>query len=290
VRIPKADKALAAPKTLGKKPLRSSALKLATWNVNSIRARIDHVLDWLEAEQPDVLCMQETKVEDDEFPSDELQLLGYAVAMTGTPAYNGVAIASRLPMKEIQIGLIAAPPSSVDQRGPSPALTEPRLIAATVNGVRVMSAYIPNGRSITSPAFAEKLAWLRELCRTLREREAGRDVFLGGDFNVASDERDLYDPEAFRGRVHFHPDERQKLDEIRALGFVDAFRKFDERAGQYSWWDYRAGNFRKNLGLRIDYAFLSPELSKRARGCRMDSAPRHRDKPSDHIPVIVELD
>jgi exodeoxyribonuclease-3 len=254
-------------------------VKLATWNVNSIRARLDHVLDWLEAEQPDVLCLQETKVDDDEFPSDELQMLGYAVAMTGQPAYNGVAIASRLPMKEIQIGFIEPAPDA-----------EPRLIAATVSGVRVMSAYIPNGRSITSPAFAEKLAWLGELCRTLREREAGREVFLGGDFNVASDERDLYDPEAFRGRVHFHPEERRKLDEIRALGFVDAFRKFDERPGQYSWWDYRAGNFRKNLGLRIDYAFLSPGLAARAKSCRMDSAPRHRDKPSDHIPVIVELD
>ena len=254
-------------------------MKLATWNINSIRARLEHVLSWLEAEQPDVLCMQETKVEDDDFPSDELQMLGYAVAMTGQPAYNGVAIASRLPMKEIQIGFIDPAPDA-----------EPRLIAATVADVRVLSAYVPNGRSITSPAFAEKLAWLRELRRTLSEREAGRQLFLGGDFNVASDERDLYDPEAFRGRVHFHPEERRQLDEIRALGYVDAFRKFDERPGQYSWWDYRAGNFRKNLGLRIDYAFLSPELSPRARGCRMDSAPRHRDKPSDHIPVVVELD
>jgi exodeoxyribonuclease-3 len=254
-------------------------VKFATWNVNSIRARLDHVLAWLEAEQPDVLCMQETKVEDEEFPSDELQLLGYAVAMTGQPAYNGVAIASRLPMKEIQIGLVDPKPDA-----------EPRLISATVAGVRVMSAYVPNGRSTTSPAFAEKLSWLRQLRLTLLEREAGRDIFLGGDFNVASDERDLYDPEAFRGRVHFHPDERRELDALRELGFVDAFRKFDERAGQYSWWDYRAGNFKKNLGLRIDYAFLSPKLAARAKACRMDMAPRYREKPSDHIPVIVELD
>jgi exodeoxyribonuclease-3 len=234
--------------------------------------------------------LQETKVEDDDFPSDELQMLGYAVAMTGQPAYNGVAIASRLPMKEIQIGLLEAAPGSVERQGPSPALAEPRLIAATVAGVRVLSAYVPNGRSITSPAFAEKLAWLQQLRRTLAEREAGREVFLGGDFNVASDEHDLYDPEAFRGRVHFHPEERRQLDELRQSGFVDAFRKFDERAGQYSWWDYRAGNFRKNLGLRIDYAFLSPGLASRAKSCRMDSGPRHQDKPSDHIPVIVELD
>jgi exodeoxyribonuclease-3 len=254
-------------------------VKLATWNVNSIRARLDHVLSWLETEQPDVLCMQETKVEDDDFPSDELQMLGYAVAMTGQAAYNGVAIVSRLPMKEIQLGLIEAAPDA-----------EPRLISATVGGVRVMSAYIPNGRSTVSPAFVEKLRWLRELRRTLREREAGRDVFLGGDFNVASDERDLYDPEAFRGRVHFHPDERRELEELKQQGFVDSFRKFDERAGQYSWWDYRAGNFKKNLGLRIDYAFLSEKLAARCKSCRMDPTPRVWEKPSDHIPVIVELD
>lgn len=223
--------------------------------------------------------MQETKVEDDDFPSDELQLLGYAVAMVGQPAYNGVAIASRLPMKEIQIGLLGAPPDAA-----------PRLISATLGGIRVLSAYVPNGRSVSSPAFREKLAWLADLRRTLLEREAGRDVFLGGDFNVASDERDLYDPEAFRGRVHFHPDERRELDRIRELGFVDAFRQLDAREGQYSWWDYRAGSFHKNQGLRIDYAFLSPKLAERCRACRMDSAPRHRDKPSDHIPVILELD
>lgn len=253
-------------------------LKLATWNVNSIRARIEAVASWLETEAPDVLCMQETKVEDDDFPTDELQLLGYGIAMAGQPTYNGVAIASRLPMKDIQIGLLGAAPDA-----------DKRLIAATIAGVRVLSAYVPNGRSVSSPAFAEKLAWLAQLRRTLVEREAGCDVFLGGDFNVASDERDLFDPEAFRGKVHFHPDERRELDELRKLGFVDTFRKFDERPGQYSWWDYRGGGLRKNQGLRIDYAFLSPSLAARATACRMDQKPRHQDKPSDHIPVIVEL-
>ncbi len=237
------------------------------------------MLAWLEAEQPDVLCMQETKVEDDDFPSDELQMLGYAVAMSGQPTYNGVAIASRLPMKEVSVGLTDAPDHA-----------DKRLIAATVDGVRVLSAYVPNGRSVASPAFAEKLQWLAELRRTLSGREAGRDVFLGGDFNVASDERDLYDPEAFRGRVHFHPDERRELDEIRKQGFVDAFRRFEQSAGNYSWWDYRGGGFRKNEGLRIDYAFLSAGLAARCKSCRMDKAPRYADKPSDHIPVIVELE
>jgi exodeoxyribonuclease III len=254
-------------------------LKLATWNVNSIRARLDHVLEWVRSEQPDVLCMQETKVEDDDFPSDELQMLGYAVAMAGETSYNGVAIASRLPMKDITIGLLGAD-----------ADAEKRLITATLGGLRVMSAYIPNGRSVSSPAFQEKLRWLAQLRTTLSEREKGCDVFLGGDFNVASDERDVFAPEAFRGKVHFHPDERRELDQIRELGYVDAFRKFDQSPGKYSWWDYRAGGFRKNEGLRIDYAFLSPGLAARCKSCRMDVTPRHRDKPSDHIPVIVELD
>jgi exodeoxyribonuclease-3 len=255
------------------------SLKLATWNVNSIRARLDAVLSWIETEQPDVLCMQETKVEDDDFPSDELQMLGYAVAMAGQPTYNGVAIASRLPMKEIQIGLLGADEDA-----------EKRLITATVGGLRVMSAYIPNGRSVTSPAFVEKLAWLRALRQTVSEREPGRDIFLGGDFNVASDERDLWSPEAFRGKTHFHPDERHELDELRKLGMVDAFRKFDERAGQYSWWDYRGGALRKNEGLRIDYAWLSPALATRCKSCHMDLKPRHEAAPSDHIPVVVELE
>ena len=258
---------------------RSYPLKLATWNVNSIRARLDAVIGWLELEQPDVLCMQETKVEDDEFPSDELQMLGYAVAMAGQPTYNGVAIASRLPMKEIEVGLLGAGPDA-----------DKRLIAASIGGVRVMSAYVPNGRSVGSPAFAEKLGWLRQLQQTLSEREQGRDVFLGGDFNVATDERDVFDPEAFRGKVHFHPDERRELEQLKRLGFLDTFRKFEERGGLYSWWDYRAGGFRKNQGLRIDYAFVSASLAARVKSCRMDDAPRHRDKPSDHIPVVVELD
>ncbi len=254
-------------------------MKLATWNVNSIRARLTAVCTWLEAEQPDVLCMQETKVEDDDFPTDEFQRLGYGVAMAGQPTYNGVAVASRLPMKEIEIGLLG-----------EGADAEKRLIAVSVAGVRVLSAYIPNGRSVSSPAFPEKLAWLAGLRRTLTEREHGRDVFLGGDFNVATDERDLYDPEAFRGKVHFHPAELHELAQLRELGFVDAFRKFDERPGQYSWWDYRGGGLRRNQGLRIDYAFLSPALAVRCKSARMDQGPRHEDKPSDHIPVVVELD
>jgi exodeoxyribonuclease-3 len=182
-------------------------------------------------------------------------------------------------MKEIEIGLLGAEEDA-----------DRRLIAATIADVRVLSAYVPNGRSVSSPAFAEKLSWLRQLRRTLSEREAGREVFLGGDFNVASDERDLFDPEAFRGKVHFHPDERRELEQLKQQGFIDGFRKFDQSAGHYSWWDYRAGGFRKNQGLRIDYAFLSPTLAARCKSCRMDDQPRHLDKPSDHIPVIVELD
>jgi exodeoxyribonuclease-3 len=254
-------------------------LKLATWNVNSIRIRIDQVCDWLERVKPDVLCLQETKVVDDDFPSEELTRLGYAVAMAGQPTYNGVALVSRLPMKDLKIGFDG-----------EAAHADKRLISGTIGGVRVFSAYIPNGKSVSSPSFPEKLAWLARLRETMAHAlSASPDVVVCGDFNVASDERDLYDPEAFQGRVHFHPDERRSLDALRELGLTDAYRIHHQEAGQYSWWDYRGGGFRKNEGLRIDYVFLSPSLAARCTSATLDVGPRHHEKPSDHIPVVVEF-
>jgi exodeoxyribonuclease-3 len=257
----------------------SDAVKLATWNVNSIRIRIDQVCTFLERVQPDVLCLQETKVIDDDFPSEELTRLGYAVAMAGQPTYNGVALVTRLPLKDVKIGFDGEAEHA-----------DKRLIAATIGGVRVLSAYIPNGKSVASPSFPEKLAWLGRLRDTMGHAlSQWPAVAVCGDFNVASDERDVYDPEAFRGRVHFHPDERRALDELRALGLADAFRIHHQEAGQYSWWDYRGGGFQRNEGLRIDYVFLSPSLAARCTSAALDLGPRHHDKPSDHIPVIVEF-
>lgn len=223
--------------------------------------------------------MQETKVVDDDFPTDEFMRLGYGVAMAGQLSYNGVAILSRLPMKEISIGLVG-----------QAADADKRAIAATIAGVRIFSVYVPNGKTVSSPSFPEKLAWLGSLRSTLdATANASGDVLVCGDFNIATDERDVYAPEQFQGKVHFHPLEHQALANVRAFGLKDAFRELHAEGGLYSWWDYRGGGFRKNEGLRIDYVFLSESLVKRCTAVTMDTEPRRLDKPSDHIPVMVEL-
>jgi exodeoxyribonuclease-3 len=255
------------------------AVKVATWNVNSIRARLDHTLDWVERVKPDVLCMQETKVTDDDFPTDEFMRLGYGVAMAGQLSYNGVAILSQLPMKDLSIGLLG-----------EAEVADKRAIAATIAGIRILSVYIPNGKSVASPSFQEKLAWLGRLRQTLDATANPKtDVLVCGDFNIATDERDLYDVEAFLGKTHFHPDEHRALANVRDFGLKDAYRLHHSEGGMYSWWDYRAGGFRKNEGLRIDYVYLSESLAARCTSCIMDVEPRRLDKPSDHIPVMVEL-
>ncbi len=254
-------------------------MKVATWNVNSIRARLDHTLDWVERVKPDVLCMQETKVVDDDFPTDEFMRLGYGVAMAGQLSYNGVAILSQLPIKDVKIGLLGESESA-----------DKRAIAATIAGIRVHSVYIPNGKSVASPSFVDKLAWLGRLRDTLdAHADPKTDVLVCGDFNIATDERDLYDPAAFIGKTHFHPDEHRALAHVRDFGLKDAYREHHAEGGMYSWWDYRAGGFRKNEGLRIDYIYLSASLVARCTSVTMDVEPRRLDKPSDHIPVMVEL-
>lgn len=252
-------------------------MKLATWNVNSIRAREALVVDWLDRVQPDVLCLQETKVVDEDFPTESFQRLGYAVAMAGQKAYNGVAIASKLKMSEVKVGL---PGEDTD--------AEKRLIGATIAGVRVLSAYVPNGKSVALPSFGHKLEWLRRLTQLVSG--AARDrIALAGDFNVAREERDVYDPAALNGQLHFHPDERRAMQALLDTGLADAFRLHHPEPGRYSWWDYRGGGFRRNRGLRIDYIMLSRPLANRCRAADMDVDERRRDKPSDHIPVIAEL-
>jgi exodeoxyribonuclease III len=252
-------------------------VRIATWNVNSIRARHELVLDWLRRREPDVVCLQETKVVDDEFPTDEFQRLGYAVAMAGQPSYNGVAIASRLGMRDIAVGLWDDGPSA-----------DKRLIAATIGDHRVLSVYVPNGKSVDSPSFADKLRWLARLKETL-ERRCDQAVILGGDFNVARDDRDVYDPEAFRGQLHFHPDEHAALSELLSFGLVDAYRLHHDEGGRYSWWDYRGTGVRRNRGLRIDYLFLSQSLAARCESAEMDAEERKRERPSDHVPVVADL-
>jgi exodeoxyribonuclease-3 len=253
---------------------------IASWNINSIRARRDLVDGWLREHQPDVLCLQETKVVDDEFPGEVFQRQGYELAVAGQRSYNGVAIAARAPLRDVKVGLHDGAPD--DDR---------RLIAATVAGIRFFSVYVPNGKSVQAPEFETKLSFLERLQVTLaRELETNENAVLCGDFNVALEERDVYDPERYQGQLHFHPAERARLQRLLELGLVDAFRLHEPRSEQYSWWDYRGASLRRNEGLRIDYVFVTQPLARRCRTARIDAAARNAPKPSDHAPVIVVLD
>ena len=217
-------------------------MRLASYNINSIRMRENQLLDWMRKADPDVVCLQETKVEDDDFPTDELMRLGYAVAMAGQPTYNGVAIVARLPIKDVRVGLVGDLPNA-----------DRRAISATVAGVRIVNVYVPNGKSVTSPSFVEKLSWLERLRLTLDTLEdANQPLALCGDFNICTDERDVHNPELYRNQLHFHPDERRQLARVLEFGLVDSYRVHHEEGGAYSFWDYRAGAFPRNEGLRID--------------------------------------
>ncbi len=254
-------------------------MRIATWNVNSLRARQDLVLDWLKRVEPDVLCMQETKVTDAEFPTDEFQRLGYAVVMAGEKSYNGVAIAARKLIRDVRIGLVGAK-----------AGDDKRLISATIAKTRIFCCYVPNGKSLDSPDFEYKLRWLGDLRRTLDEcTRPGDDVVVCGDFNIARDARDVFDVSAFEGQTHFHPKEHAALRQVCDYGLKDAYRLHHEQGGKFSWWDYRAGAFQRDLGMRIDYIFVSDGLAQRCSRVEMDVEERRKDKPSDHIPVIAEF-
>lgn len=257
-------------------PTELQLVKIASWNVNSLRARHDAVLAWVRAEAPDILCLQETKVTDDEFPTDELHRLGYAVASAGQKSYNGVAIVAKKPLEDIRVGLFDAGVND-----------ESRLISAVVSGIRVFSCYVPNGRSVDSEAFQEKLRWLERLKRTLELwTQPSEACLLAGDFNIAADARDVFDVESFAGKTHFHPEEHLRLRALLEWGLTDAFRLHNTQPGLYSWWDYRAGAFRRNLGMRIDYLFVSEPLVKRCRSVSIDTDERAKPKPSDHAPVV----
>lgn len=253
-------------------------MKLATWNVNSLRVRLPHVCDWLARVQPDVLCLQETKVTDEDCPVDSLRDAGYHVLHAGQKSYNGVAILSRAPLEETST---EAPGLDGGQK---------RYIAATVNGVRVISVYVPNGEAVTSAKYVFKLEWLGAL-RAHLEQELAHYPLLAvvGDFNVAPDERDVYDPRQWQNQVLFSAPERAALQGLLAIGLIDVFRRFPQPAGSYSWWDYRQGAFRRNLGLRIDHIFCSSALAERCHACAIDTAPRALERPSDHAPVVAEF-
>ena len=253
-------------------------MKLATWNVNSLRVRLPHLLDWLAANTPDAMCLQETKCEQASFPADELAAAGYRSLHHGQRTYNGVAILTRADAAEVCRGI---PEFDDDQS---------RAIAADVGDVRVVSVYVPNGQSVGSDKYAYKLRWFDALARWLEEQLAAHPkLAVMGDFNVAPENRDVHDPSAWEGQVLFSEPERAALRRLADIGFADAFRLFEQPEKSFSWWDYRMGAFRRNLGLRIDHVLLSPGLAASARSCRIDVAPRRLERPSDHAPVVCEL-
>ncbi|MEO8605990.1 MAG: exodeoxyribonuclease III [bacterium] len=253
-------------------------MQIATWNVNSLRVRLPQVLDWLRAEQPDVLAMQETKCEDGKFPAADFAALGYAALWSGQKTYNGVATLARTAPAD---ACLALPGADDPQR---------RVLAATIAGVRVVNVYVPNGERVASEKYAYKLAWLERLHSFLADEltRHARLVVLG-DFNIAPEARDVHDPAAWEGQVLFSQPERAALQRLLDVGLADSFRLFEQPEREFSWWDYRMGAFRRNFGLRIDHVLLSDSLRSACHACRIDKAPRRLERPSDHAPVIAEL-
>jgi exodeoxyribonuclease-3 len=251
-------------------------VRVATWNVNSLRVRLPHLLDWLRDAQPDVACLQETKTEDANFPVAELRAAGYESVFCGQKGYNGVAILSRSPITDVAHGI------------PEFADDPKRCIHATVNGIRVVCLYAPNGEAPGSDKYAYKLLWYGELARWLRQIKNANLAVLG-DMNVAPEDRDVHNPKRWEGKIHVSEPERAALRKVMDVGFADAFRLFPQPEKSFSWWDYRLKAFERGWGLRIDLAMLTPALAKRCSGCTIDLAPRERERPSDHAPVIVDL-
>ena len=253
-------------------------MKLATWNVNSLNVRLTHVLDWTAKHSPDVLCLQETKLEDAKFPAEALREAGYRALFSGQRTYNGVAILSREAATEPQKGI---PGLDDDQQ---------RVLAATIAGVRVVCAYVPNGESLESPKFQYKMQWLTAFREWLRgELQRHPRLVVAGDYNIAPEARDVHDPELWASKIHFTPPERHALHALFGIGLADAFRLFDQPERSYTWWDYRMMAFRRNHGLRIDLILASKALAAGCSGAAIDLAPRKLDKPSDHAPVVAIL-
>lgn len=256
-------------------------MRIATWNVNSLKARMERVEDWLAYAQPDVLCMQETKMADSAFPSMAFQALGYASAHHGSGRWNGVGILSRVGMEDVVAGFSGAPEDET---------VESRLISATCGGVRVASVYVPNGRSLDSEHYQAKLEWLRQLRDHLLEScdPSGR-VAVCGDFNVAPEDRDVFDPAKFRRTTHTSAPEREAVAALCEWGLVDVFRELYGQDRLFSWWDYRAGDFHQHRGMRIDLILASRQMAKSAVWGLIDRNARKGKSPSDHAPVLIDF-
>jgi exodeoxyribonuclease-3 len=254
-------------------------LSIATWNVNSIRARINNVTAFLKKSKVDVLCMQETKVENKLFPLEEFEQLGYNTAIFGQKRFNGVATVSKFPFDDVQNNVVG------NERG------QKRTILTVVKGITIINSYFPNGQTPESENFAYKLEFIKGFRDYMDKNfDTNKDnVVIVGDFNVAKENRDVYDIEAMEGKIGFHPKEREALEYLYDWGFIDAFRMFKQDKA-YSWWDYRALSFRRNLGLRIDYIWISKALKDKCLKCYIDKDERKKEKPSDHAPVVATFE
>ena len=253
-------------------------MKLATWNVNSLKVRLPHLLDWLAAARPDAVCLQETKTEDANFPLAAIEAAGYRAVFCGQKTYNGVAILARSAPLDVQQGM----PNFPDDLK--------RLITATVGDVRIVCAYAPNGQSLESDKYAYKLRWYEALAAWMKEElQQHPRLALLGDLNIAPEDRDVHDPKRWEGEIHVSPPERAAFRKLLETGFADAFRLFPQPEKEFSWWDYRLNAFQRGWGLRIDFVLLSRELAARCKSATIDKGPRALERPSDHAPVIAEL-
>ena len=254
-------------------------MKIACWNVNSLKVRLPHLLDWLLANPVEVICLQETKTEDRGFPFADLLAAGYHAVHNGQKTYNGVAILSRSPPEDVRFDI----PGFADE--------QKRVAAATIDGVRIVCAYMPNGQAVGSDKYDYKLRWLAALNAALRDDlHRWPRLALLGDYNIAPEDRDVHDPAAWKDQILCSEPERGAFREFLRLGLSDAFRLFEQPPKSYSWWDYRQMGFRQNRGLRIDHILLSAPLAAKCRACAIDKSPRKLERPSDHAPVIATLE
>ncbi|MED5482931.1 MAG: exodeoxyribonuclease III [SAR324 cluster bacterium] len=253
--------------------------KLATWNVNSIRTRLILLLQWLKEHNPDIVCLQETKVEDSYFPVWDLQQAGYESIYYGQKSYNGVAILSKHPIQDVQHGFL----NGYD-------LENARLIAATISGIRIVNVYVPQGQTTESDKFQYKLKFFSELIEDFKaQKNSSKALAIMGDFNIAPHAKDLSNPDSMRDKVSFHPKEHALLSELIEIGLSDLFRKFDQRSGKFSWWDFRTRGFERDEGMRIDYILANSVLTSSCQACIIDKEAREQERPSDHAPVIAEF-
>lgn len=252
--------------------------KIATWNVNSLRVRLPHVLEWLGSENPDVLALQETKMPDDVFPFEQIQEAGYQVVFSGQKTYNGMAVLS----KQVGSGVVKDIPELEDHQR--------RVLAVTIGDVRVLNLYVPNGESVVSEKYQYKLNWLDKLKKFLQhELQQHEHMIVLGDFNIAPESRDVYDPKAWEGQVLFSEPERAEFQSLLQMGLKDCFRLYEQTEKSFSWWDYRLNAFKRNMGLRIDHILASGKMAQNCVRCVIDKAPRGWERPSDHTPVMAEF-